>query len=1204
MNFSLYTVLRKALVFAVFIMGFCIVASAQYQSLLWKVEGRDIKDPSYLYGTMHISGKVAFQLGDPFYDAMQSVDVVALELEPEAWFKALFSDPQVASWLGSSSVEEEYLDEFIDDSPLPPLRGFWSGSNVQSANERVRQALLYDPAVLNYLMFRYGEGSGAVDFEEDTWLDMHIYQAAKKMGLQTMGLETYAQSDEFIRKTSIEDAREDNRREWDEGDILEFEQLTNQLEPAYRRQDLDLIDSLSQSTASKAFRTYILLERNKLFVHNIDSLLRAGKSLFAAMGCAHLPGNGGVIEILRSMGYEVTPVNKGTRNAKRRQELDRRIYQRAFAPFTTSDGRITTNVPAELYHAASSRESSTHLCLDIANGANFTITRMKSYSALTGTTTGELLVMLDSMMYETVAGEVVSKSIISKGKYEGIEVINKTRRGDYHRQQVIVLPDEILILKLEATGEKVKQGYGASFFEGIKIHEAASQSDRWSSADSSLQVNLPSQGICYASANALTRTADLEVIATRKTNGAFYMLQRHVIERPDFLDEDNYELRRFLKAFCIDNNYSCVSSSIKEHNGVPAIQSVLKSGVYTVHALFVIHALSYVVLSTNEEDEQSRSDWFSSFTIGNSTYSQFTTYQNSELCFTTTLPYTPLEPQVSLDAILFNADLESEQDLPFGTNASIVLNPPGNAESIQVDFQRYHEYSDGENKSAFLREKRERVLGLDMRMIRQTAEWTDDGAVFEFIVGDTSTTRRFKHRMVLHNKSFYHLSTCYDSIVGLSDFVIKAFDNFHSNDTVFPYPHFNQRDEAYLKALVSDDSLVRERAFQITGEMDFLQGSTQRMRELIKALPYFEGEEAGLIKEKLVSGLAADTSSVNINFLEKEFAEYPDSAVYQYDLLTTLLRIKTGKAWKAYARLVVEEPPIVFDEMGGSGCEVLFDSVRLAAPLIPQLMQLLAIDEYEESIYHLMALAVDSGWLPTAAYRYLVPQILVEARNEWKRLKSGTEEGYGLNSDVLLDFCSILQPLRKEKDVDAFFKKLYTTRKGSLLLDIARFSWDHNSVPSDTVIQMLIRMNDQVHGVYNLLWDHAATNKMPIQLSTRQSLAELYLKNRYQSEDESIDTVLLVQKCQKEIRGVVLDVHYYKVFKASSNQWLGHVFAFDMSENLNAWPLFIESDRMVVLDDDEDAIHELDEEYLYLEELNREFVNFGAGSTDFSVQWY
>ena len=42
----------------------------------------------------------------------------------------------------------------------------------------------------------------------------------------------------------------------------------------------------------------------------------------------------------------------------------------------------------------------------------------------------------------------------------------------------------------------------------------------------------------------------------------------------------------------------------------------------------------------------------------------------------------------------------------------------------------------------------------------------------------------------------------------------------------------------------------------------------------------------------------------------------------------------------------------------------------------------------------------------------------------------------------------------------------------------------------------------------------------------------------------------------------------------------------------------------MVIDEDEDAVAELDKEYSYMEELNREFVNFGMGSTDFDVHWY
>ena len=80
---------------------------AQYQSLMWKVSGKNLRKPSYLYGTMHISSKLAFQLGDPFYNAIQQADVVALELEPEAWLEAIFHDPHLAAWQEGAAMRAE-----------------------------------------------------------------------------------------------------------------------------------------------------------------------------------------------------------------------------------------------------------------------------------------------------------------------------------------------------------------------------------------------------------------------------------------------------------------------------------------------------------------------------------------------------------------------------------------------------------------------------------------------------------------------------------------------------------------------------------------------------------------------------------------------------------------------------------------------------------------------------------------------------------------------------------------------------------------------------------------------------------------------------------------------------------------------------------------------------------------------------------------
>ena len=59
--------------------------SKKYPSLLWEITGKGMKKPSYLFGTMHVSDKLAFHLGDSFYNAMRSVQVVALETNHEHW---------------------------------------------------------------------------------------------------------------------------------------------------------------------------------------------------------------------------------------------------------------------------------------------------------------------------------------------------------------------------------------------------------------------------------------------------------------------------------------------------------------------------------------------------------------------------------------------------------------------------------------------------------------------------------------------------------------------------------------------------------------------------------------------------------------------------------------------------------------------------------------------------------------------------------------------------------------------------------------------------------------------------------------------------------------------------------------------------------------------------------------------------------------
>src|ERR1700744_5687507 len=59
-------------------------------ALLWEITGNGLKNPSYLFGTMHVSSKLVFHLSDSFYLDIKNADVVALELDPQLWQDQLF----------------------------------------------------------------------------------------------------------------------------------------------------------------------------------------------------------------------------------------------------------------------------------------------------------------------------------------------------------------------------------------------------------------------------------------------------------------------------------------------------------------------------------------------------------------------------------------------------------------------------------------------------------------------------------------------------------------------------------------------------------------------------------------------------------------------------------------------------------------------------------------------------------------------------------------------------------------------------------------------------------------------------------------------------------------------------------------------------------------------------------------------------------
>src|SRR5579872_3125956 len=184
------TPLRFCAAATVFLLLLALTLPAQrrmekkYPALLWEITGNGLKKPSYLFGTMHVSSKLVFHLSDSFYLDIRNAEVVALELDPQLWQDQLFRFQKM----------QTNLRYYTQGAPADLIneRSF----QLERYDDRLKSALSDEPTIINGLLYRTYRTRA--DFEEDTYLDLYIYQTGRKLGKQATGVENYFQTERLV----------------------------------------------------------------------------------------------------------------------------------------------------------------------------------------------------------------------------------------------------------------------------------------------------------------------------------------------------------------------------------------------------------------------------------------------------------------------------------------------------------------------------------------------------------------------------------------------------------------------------------------------------------------------------------------------------------------------------------------------------------------------------------------------------------------------------------------------------------------------------------------------------------------------------------------------------------------------------------------------------------------------------------------------
>lgn len=265
-------------------------AYAQENSLLWKISGKNLKTPSYLFGTVHMICQQDYQFSEAMASALESTNQLVLEVnlydpENQSAFSKGIMLPEGSSLKDMLNTEDDYLhlekallEKGLDINEYSSLR----------------------PIVLLSLMSMKSFGcDNTVSYEAK------LMEKMNARNLKTIGLESAEYQLNIFNSLS---KKETTEMLLAAADDVKNNDRVNRMVELYKAQNITgLNDFIIEAPEMKANIDKFLYQRNKNWVKELPKIMESNSS-FIAVGAGHLAGKDGVIELLKKAGYKVEAV--------------------------------------------------------------------------------------------------------------------------------------------------------------------------------------------------------------------------------------------------------------------------------------------------------------------------------------------------------------------------------------------------------------------------------------------------------------------------------------------------------------------------------------------------------------------------------------------------------------------------------------------------------------------------------------------------------------------------------------------------------------------------------------------------------------------------------------------------------------------------------------------------------------------------------
>lgn len=261
-------------------------------TVLWEVSGKGLTTPSYLLGTFHLLCKEDVHFSDALKQAVKNASAVYMELDMDDITTILgglnMMQMKNGKKLKDLFTAEEYkrVESFFKDS-LKTSLGFYQGTK---------------PMMLTSLIY-----PKLMECKTVSGVEQQLARLAKENKKEMLGLETLAFQASVFDSIPYEAQAVELLKTIDS--LQRSKRFFDSMVGAYKNQDMAAMERMmnDKDYGMEDKQDMMLDNRNRNWVGQLKTIMHKDP-VFVAVGAGHLPGQAGLIALLRKEGYVVRPL--------------------------------------------------------------------------------------------------------------------------------------------------------------------------------------------------------------------------------------------------------------------------------------------------------------------------------------------------------------------------------------------------------------------------------------------------------------------------------------------------------------------------------------------------------------------------------------------------------------------------------------------------------------------------------------------------------------------------------------------------------------------------------------------------------------------------------------------------------------------------------------------------------------------------------